>query len=92
MGDGKISDALRPHCLAAQDAALSRLKHEFEPRWGHTLPAVLGGFPFRQPSHPRGGDSRLKHEFEPRWGHTLPAVLGGFPFTSPLIPVEGTQG
>src|SRR4030065_1343204 len=26
---------LSPHCLVAQDAALSRPKHEFEPRWGH---------------------------------------------------------
>jgi hypothetical protein len=55
MGDGKISDALRPHCLAAQDAALSRLKHEFEPRWGHTLPAAPGGFPFTSPLIPVEG-------------------------------------
>jgi hypothetical protein len=35
MNYGRIFTAPRPHCLVAQDAALSRPKHQFEPGWGH---------------------------------------------------------
>jgi hypothetical protein len=45
----RVSDARRPHRLAAQDGALSRLKQGFESPWGHPFPSnrqhmMLSGF------------------------------------------------
>jgi hypothetical protein len=37
-----VSDVRRPHRLAAQDEALSRLKQGFESPWGHTPVAPAG--------------------------------------------------
>jgi hypothetical protein len=34
----RVSDARRPHRLAAQDGALSRPKQGFESPWGHQFP------------------------------------------------------
>ncbi len=50
------SQTASPHCLAAQDVALSRPKHEFESRWGHFL------F-INWPSHTIEV-LRLKHKFD----------------------------
>lgn len=43
-GEGWYNIVLGPHRLEAQDAALSRLKREFESRWGHT-PQKSRAFP-----------------------------------------------
>ena len=48
--DDRILSAIRPHRLAAQDEALSRLKQGFESPWGHKirLVRILAGLRFEQ--------------------------------------------
>ena len=73
----KSRTQLGPHCLVAQDVALSRPKHEFESRWGHLNHKsflITRGF-FYVPLTPAGGAARPKHEFE-RAAH-LQMLVGG---------------
>ncbi len=64
----------RPHCLVAQDVALSRPKLGFESRWGHCKIRRTGGFLIcGPPSHHRGAGGQ-------NWGSIAKhaeAPLGG---------------
>jgi hypothetical protein len=82
--DGKIRPlGTRPHRLGDQDAALSRLKPQFESGWGQRNGTVRNGaFGLYSPFNPRGGDSRLKPQFESGWGQRK---LGDHPRVSLIL-------